>query len=261
MEILGYVIVICVGIVLGSIGAGGSMLAVPVLVYIFSLDMETASAYSLFLVGVTSLTGAAVKRQQNLWLVRDAVFFGVPSVAGSFLSRKWLILLIPDPVYSSDLVCVSKEHLLLGMFSVLMVTASGILLMKKSPDPEAGALNRRKLLLPGLLVGLTAGLVGAGGGFLIVPALVLFARMSFPAATGTSLLIIACNALIGFCGDLMNRSIDWTFLATVTILAVLGLLAGCHAPQRLSSRPSFKYAFAWFNLTTGIIILIRQLVD
>jgi uncharacterized protein len=254
MEVFGYVAIMCIGLVLGSIGAGGSMMAIPVLVYLFSLDMETASAYSLFLVGMTSLAGAALKQRSRLISARAALLFGMPSVAGAFASRNWIIVLIPDVVWQSDTFVLTKDDLLLKFFSLLVLGSSFSMLFKKPIHGEAGR-NRNVMLIPvGLITGLVAGLAGAGGGFLILPALILFAALPFPVAAGTGLVIIASNSLLGFCGDVMNRSIDWSFLFTLTALSTLGLLIGYWSQEKVASFPAQR-VFAWFMLIIGTAIL------
>lgn len=251
MMILGYAAVVCIGIVLGSMGAGGSMLAIPVLVYVFTIDIETASAYSLFLVGTTSLTGAALKRRDQLVSIRAALLFGVPSVIGAFICRKWIIILIPESL---------RDSVVLTLFAVLMISSSvKMLLRKKSPDATVSAPDARRLMILGFLVGTITALAGVGGGFLIIPALTLFAGLSFATATGTSLLIIASNCLVAFSGDVLNRAIDWYFLLPLTVLSVLGLLAGYWYHRRTQLRVAWQYVFAWFMMLMGLTILVTEI--
>jgi uncharacterized protein len=258
MELLGYIAIICIGLVLGSIGAGGSMLAIPVFVYLFAMDMETAGAYSLFLVGVTSLAGVALKQRQQIVCLRTAFFFGLPSISGAFISRKWIIEIIPDLLWRSSSLVLTKDHALLGLFSILMATSSLILLLKMKPAYEANSKPRLLYLMClGFLVGLLAGLVGAGGGFIIIPALIILARQSFSTVTATSLVIIAANSLLGFCGDLLNRPIDWQLLLGITALSMLGLLLGYWWNNDVHRRFSPQLAFAWFTLIMALSILTK----
>jgi uncharacterized protein len=260
MELLGYLAIACIGLVLGSIGAGGSILAIPVFVYLFGMDMETAGAYSLFLVGTTSLTGAALKQRKQIVSLRTAVLFGVPSVAGTFISRKWIVVGIPEILWDSGIFVLTKDRALLLLFCVLMVTSSLVLLLKKNQELDANK-NPRLLYLAclGFLVGLIAGLVGAGGGFIIIPALIILARQSFPTVTATSLMIIASNSLLGFCGDLLNRPINWLFLFAVTGLAISGLLLGSWLNNDVRSSFSARRAFAWFTMIVALSILTKVL--
>lgn len=258
MELLGYLAIVCIGLVLGSIGAGGSMLAIPVLVYLFAMDMETATAYSLFLVGMTSLTGAALKQREQIVSLRTASMFGFPSIAGAFLSRKWIIVSIPDVLWNSGSLVLTKDHALLVLFCMLMMSSSLMLLLKKNPECEVKKKPRLfHLVCLGFLVGLIAGLVGAGGGFLIIPALIIFARQPFSTVTGTSLLIIASNSLLGFCGDLLNRPINWHFLFAVTALSMSGLLLGYWWNNDVRWTFSAQRAFAWFTMLMALSILTK----
>lgn len=251
MMILGYVAIIAVGIVLGSMGAGGSMLAIPVLVYVFTIDIETATAYSLFLVGTTSLTGAALKRRDQLVSIRAALLFGVPSVIGAFICRRWIIVLIPHDI---------KDHVLLALFSILMLGSSiRMLLKKKAESTTAGPPDPLRLAMLGFVVGLITSLAGVGGGFLIIPALTIFAGLSFSTATGTSLLIIACNCLFAFSGDVLNRPIDWYFLLPLTVLAVMGLLGGYWYHRKTQLKVAWHHVFAWFMMLMGVTMLVTEI--
>jgi hypothetical protein len=260
MEVLGYMAILLVGLLLGSIGSGGSMLSLPVLVYLFAIDIETASAYSLFLVGTTSLTGAVLKYREQLVSVQVGFMFGLPSVISTFVSRRWILDGIPQRIGGPTSVVVWKEDLLIGLFAMLMI-ASGVAILRRGSLRHApyGARRLGPLVLCGFVVGGVAGLAGAGGGFLILPALLFFARLPFPTAVGTTLTIIACNCLLGFCGDLFIHSIDWSFLLSITGFAIGGLLAGLTSDKFASRLPTQK-AFAWLTLTLGILMLIHQFV-
>lgn len=260
MEVLGYVAIVCIGFLLGSVGAGGSMLAIPVLVYVFSIDMETASAYSLFLVGISSISGALLKHRAQLVSIRTVLRFGIPSVAGAFLSRKWIILYIPEVIWDRNGVFFSKDDLLLALFALLAFASAITMLLKKEGNNDCIPAPKWFLLMvSGTLTGLTAGLVGAGGGFLIVPALILFAGLPFSRAAGTSLVIIASNSLFGFCGDILNRSIDWPFLIGLTVLATTGLLLGYWLHSDVQKFFSQR-RFAWFVMLLGVSILAVKMI-
>lgn len=260
MEILGYVAMMCVGLILGSIGSGGSMLAIPILVYLFSEDVEAASAYSLFLVGVTSLTGAVLRQSEQLVAVRAAMMFGVPSITTTFVTRKWLVYYVPDPVWEAGSFQITKGDVLLVLLSLLMIASSAMMLKETSSKDSASRLTSILLIPSGFVVGIISGLVGIGGGFLILPAMVLFAGLSVRTAIGTTLLIIASNSLLGFCGDVFNHTINWRFLLTITGFAVLGLLLGIWADKRFSASFSARKGFAWFTMLTGIVIMVKELV-
>jgi uncharacterized protein len=258
MEWLGYIAAIGIGIVLGTLGGGGSILSIPLLVYLFHLDVVTASAYSLFIVGMTSLVGAIPKYTEHLISLRTGMMFGIPSIVSIFSTRKWLVPAIPDVLYIGDFL-LTKRLLLLGIFAVLMILASYSMIRRKEiPNGELDSPRTLLIVIEGLLIGFLTGLVGAGGGFLIIPALVLLTGLPFKTAVGTSLFIIAINSLLGFAGDLLNMSIDWEFLLLITALAVSGIFVGNYISGFIP-HANLKRAFGWFVLFSGVYILTREL--
>ncbi len=264
MDILGYLAAIVIGISLGLIGGGGSILTVPVLVYLFGVNPVLATAYSLFIVGSTSLFGAIPKYKQGLVNLKTAAIFGIPAIAAVYATRKWLIPFIPDHIFTIGDFEVTKSIMLMLLFAVLMVFAS-ISMIREKPDTrtesEAEAeqkFNYPMILLEGLVVGTLTGLVGAGGGFLIIPALVLFSKLPMKMAVGTSLLIITAKSLIGFLGDLSHYTMDWKLLFTVTALAIGGILLGNMWSKKISSA-TLKKGFGWFVLVMGTYIIIKEL--
>jgi len=257
-ELLGYIASIFVGMVLGLLGGGGSILSIPILVYLFTIEPVRASAYSLFIVGVTSFVGAIPKYRDHLVNLRTGMMFGIPSIISIFCTRKWVIPLIPDPVYDSADIVLSKRLLLLGLFAILMVLASVPLIRgKKEIVPETKRLRTFLVIVEGLMIGFLTGLVGAGGGFLIIPALVFLTGMPFKTAVGTSLFIISVNTLLGFAGDLLNYSMEWRFLLTITVLAIIGILIGNMLSKRVAG-VHLKTAFGWATLIMGCYILVHE---
>jgi uncharacterized protein len=264
MEILGYITSVLIGVSLGLIGGGGSILTVPVLVYLFGVDPVLATAYSLFIVGTTSLIGSVTKYREGMVNLKTAVIFGIPSILAVFATRAFLVPIIPNPVFVIGSFVVSKAMLMMGLFAILMVFASiSMIQPKKVRTAEATTdniptFNYPMILLEGTLVGLLTGLVGAGGGFLIIPALVLFSKLPMKKAVGTSLLIIAAKSLFGFLGDLSHYHLDWALLGIVTTLAIGGTFVGNHLSRSMDG-DKLKKGFGWFVLAMGVYILIKEL--
>ena len=266
MEYIGYLSAICVGIVLGLLGGGGSILSLPILVYLFNIEPALAGAYSLFIVGITSLAGTIPKYKQQLVHLKASLVFGLPSIVSIFLTRWFVVPSIPNEIahiswpLDVDGLIVTKRIVLLGLFALLMVLASVPMIRGKR---DIASHNRRfrtvLVILEGILIGFLTGLVGAGGGFLIIPALVFLTGLQFKTAVGTSLAIISVNSMAGFLGDAMNHEMDWTFLLVFSALSILGVLIGNHYSRKISGI-RLRMAFGWFTLITGIYILVKELV-
>ena len=260
MEIVGYLASVFIGLILGLLGGGGSILSIPILVYLFHIDAVLASAYSLFIVGTTSFIGAIPKYKEHLVNVRTGVLFGIPSIITIFSTRKWIVPAIPDIILHFGSLIITKRILVLGIFALLMILAS--FSMIKGRREIVSDDNRFKyslVILEGVLIGFLTGLVGAGGGFLIIPALVFLTGLPFKTAVGTSLFIIAINSWMGFLGDIWNYPMDWSFLLSITALAILGILIG-NKLQRKISASQLRKAFGWLVLLMGTWILFRELV-
>jgi uncharacterized membrane protein YfcA len=262
MEILGYLASLIIGVSLGLIGGGGSILTVPVLVYLMGVAPVEATAYSLFIVGATSLIGAIPKFRHGLVDLRTALVFGAPSILAVYATRKYLVPAIPEEVFSIGGFTITKSVLTMLLFAILMVAASLSMIRqpRESAEGKDGerAFNYPLILVEGTVVGVLTGLVGAGGGFLIIPALVLLSRLPMKMAVGTSLAIIAAKSLIGFLGDLSNRTMEWGLLLTVTTLAIVGLFLGDRMSRRVDGA-RLKKGFGWFVLVMGAYILLQQL--
>lgn len=259
MELIGYCAAVLIGLVLGMLGSGGSILSIPILVYLFKMDVVLASAYSLFIVGTTSLAGAIPKYKEHLVRVRTGVFFSIPSIISIFSTRKWIVPAIPDIIVQVDSFVITKRILLLGLFAMLMIIASVTMIRGRKHEANEDQDPRVFLVaLEGILIGFLSGLVGAGGGFLIIPALVLLTGLPFKTAVGTSLLIIAINSLTGFTADIINYEIDWNFLLSISSLAILGILLGNLLSKKIS-QSKLRSAFGYFVLLIGCWILIKEL--
>ena len=259
MELLGYFAALFIGITLGLIGSGGAILTVPILVYLFHIKPEQATGYSLFIVGFTSAIGAIRHYFMGNLQLKTALYFVVPSTAVLLLTRKFVLPNIPDHLFSIGTFTCSKDLLLLLLFSVLMIMASVSMIRKSVQQLEAPKVNPIQLSLIGLGVGLVSGLLGAGGGFLIIPSLLFFGKLQMKQAVGTSLLIITIATLLGFAGDvLQDHLFDYALLIKITALAVAGLLLGTQLSKKMNST-QLKPIFGWFVLSMGCYIIIKSL--
>lgn len=261
MEIIGYVASIIMGLTLGLIGGGGSILTVPILVYLFDVDPVLSTAYSLFIVGLTSAIGSLSHFKSGNIHLKTALVFGVPSIAAVYTVRKFVMPIIPDPVFSMGSTEVSKSMAVLVLFAILMLLASFTMIRKSSlKEKEEIQYNYLLIFLEGIVVGGITGLVGAGGGFLIIPALVLLAGLPMKQAVGTSLVIIALKSLIGFTGDIGgDLAIDYQFMILFSLFAMVGILIGSYL-TRYVSNDKLKPAFGWFVMVMGVYILFKELL-
>lgn len=259
MEILGYIASVFIGITLGLLGGGGSILTIPILVYLFHLDAVTATAYSLFIVGATSLVGIAPKHRKGLINFRTGLIFGTPSLLAIFATRRWIVPAIPEILVSLHSFVLTKRMFLLGLFAVLMiVTSFSMIGSKKEISSEEKGIKLYLIVAQGVLIGLLTGLVGAGGGFLIIPALVFLTGLPMKVAAGTSLFIIGFNSLFGFVGDVINLEIQWDFLFVITALAVAGIFVGNWLTTKIKSL-HLRKSFGWFTMVMGCWILFQEL--
>jgi len=264
MEILGFLASILIGVSLGLVGSGGSILTVPVLVYMLAVDPVAATGYSLFIVGFTAGVGSVGYFQKGLVNIKTAIVFGIPSIIAVFSTRAWIVPAIPKEVFTVAGHVVTKSELLMLLFAVLMVVASMSMIKKDKKVVEEEVNGEQKfnypmILLEGGLVGVITGLVGAGGGFLIIPALVLLSKLPMKEAVGTSLVIIAAKSLIGFFGEASEAAIDWKLLAIVTAFATVGIFGGIFLSKKIDGA-KLKPAFGWFVLVMGIYIITKETI-
>lgn len=263
MHLLGYIASLLIGVSLGLIGGGGSILTMPVMVYLFGVSPVVATSYSLFIVGSTSLVGAAQQYKRGLVNTRMAFLFAATSVVTVFFTRKWLVPAIPDHIATIRGFVITENWLTMVLFALLMLISSVFMMRNDSsqalPASSGKKISIGKMILLGAGIGLVTGLLGAGGGFLLIPALVLLLHLPMKEAVGTSLLVIALNSLIGFTGDLHNKGINWPLLLTVTALAMAGILLGSYLNKKIAAG-KLKKAFGWFVLAMGVYILINELV-
>lgn len=259
-EVIAYIGALLIGLVLGLIGGGGSILTVPILVYILALDPVVATAYSLFVVGTSSLVGAIRNAQKGMVDFRTAILFALPALSAVYLIRKYFIPWLPETLIQTDWLVLTKNTAILVFFGMIMLLASYSMIKSKSDAPETNTkTNVPLLLIFSALVGIISGLVGAGGGFLIIPALVFLAKLPMKKAVATSLLIIAINSLIGFLGDVQTFAIDWKFLLSFTSLSVVGIFVGIYLTQFIEGA-KLKKGFGFFVLAMGIYIVLKEVL-
>ncbi len=259
MELLGYIMALFIGISLGLFGGGGSILAVPVMAYLFSLDEKVATAYSLFIVGFAALFGGIKQNRNNNVDWRTAIVFGIPALIGVWIVRHFIIPELPDVLFYIGDFSVSRRMGMFGVFIALMVAAAFSMLRNNKRKGGSGNIsyNYPLIFIEGLVVGSVTGLVGAGGGFVIVPALVLFAALDIKQAVATSLIIITFNALFGFLADVTQVAIDWRFLIIFTSISVVGILIGSYV-SNFTKEKSLKKNFARFMLLMALLIIYNE---
>ncbi|MEO6901980.1 MAG: sulfite exporter TauE/SafE family protein [Bacteroidia bacterium] len=261
MEYLGYMAAVLIGIVLGLIGAGGSILTIPVLVYLMKIKPIEATSYSLFIVATSALIGVISYFKNKLICFKTVISFGIPSVISIFLTRRYLLHLIPSELYTIGEITITKDMVLMILLAVLMLLSSYSMIKKKAiilEDNSNAPYNYYSIFRQGIIIGILVGLVGAGGGFLIIPALVLLAKLPIKKAIGTSLAIITINSFIGFLSDFSQHKFDWPFLLVFSGLAVLGILLGSYLAKFISGA-KLKPTFGWFVLIVGVYIISKEL--
>lgn len=262
MEVLGYIGALLIGLVLGLTGGGGSMLTVPILAYILLINPVTATAYSLFIVGTTSVFGAIQNFRKGLVDIQKGFLFAIPSFIAVYLTRSYLVPVIPDEIFKLQSFTLTKGTFLMLFFAIIMFLAALSMLKKKKIEINEIAEKQTSiynLILQTFFIGIIIGLVGAGGGFLIIPSLVLFAKLPMKKAIGTSLFIIAMNSLIGFIGDVQNLEIDWVFLLSFTSISVIGIFIGIYL-NKFINEAQLKKGFAYFVLVMAFVILFKELM-
>jgi uncharacterized membrane protein YfcA len=262
IEIFGFLGALLIGVVLGLIGGGGSILTVPILVYVLSVDPVTATAYSLFVVGVSALVGAIRNAQKGMVDFRTGIVFAIPAFISVFLTRKYVIPAIPDELFTVGDFTLTKNIGIMIFFAVIMLIAAYFMIKGRKDEGEEEQevkYNYPMIVIEGVVVGFLTGIVGAGGGFLIIPALVLLARLSMKKAVATSLMIIAIKSLIGFLGDIQNIEIDWTFLGLFTAVSVVGIFLGIYLNKFIDGK-KLKKGFGWFVLIMGVYIVLKELL-
>lgn len=258
-NILGVIGALVIGVVLGITGGGGSILTVPILVYLLGVMPITATAYSLFIVGITALFGTFRNMMKRMIDFRVAFVFSIPAFIAVYLTRKLIIQSIPTIIFTVQDFVLTKDLAIMIFFAFIMFFSaiSMIRIRKNIAVKQVREFNYFIIIIEGFVVGILTGLVGAGGGFLIIPALVLFANLPMKRAVATSLMIISIKSLIGFIGDIGNIEIDWEFLLMFSILSIVGIIIGIYLSNFIDGK-KIKKAFGWFVLVMAIYIIIKE---
>lgn len=262
LEVLGYISALIIGISLGLIGGGGSILAVPVLAYLFSVNEKVATAYSLFIVGASALVGGLKQHLKGYVDWRTAVVFGIPAIVGVTVVRHYVVPALPDVLFTIGDFDFTRRMAMFGLFAILMIPAAFSMLKKRKECPEKNdgkvSYNYPLILIEGLLVGAITGMIGAGGGFLIIPALVILANIKMKVAVGTSLIIIAFKSLMGFfLGDALTMNVDWVFLSIFTLISLVGIFTGSYLSNFIDGQ-KLKKGFGYFILVMAVFIFYME---
>lgn len=263
MEFFAYALAILIGVSLGLIGSGGSILTIPILVYFLGIDPLTATAYSLFIVGASALVGGVRKAIEGMVDYKTVVYFGIPSIFMVLATRTFIMPSIPSVLFPDTLCALPKETFVMVLFSLVMLLASSSMIRNRPQENFAQHKNFNyvSVFLKGIVLGLVTGMVGAGGGFLIIPTLVVSARMEMKRAIGTSLFIVAFNSLIGFLGywEIDDHPINWPLLLLFSFLSILGIFIGARIAKEIDGQ-KLKVGFGWFVLCMGIYIFVREMI-
>lgn len=265
MEILGYIIALFIGISLGLTGSGGSILMLPVLVYFFGLEMIQATTYSLFVVGITSITGLGKYIREKSIDTTSAIAFGIPSLLFVSITRRYITPEIPETIHFMDSLTLSRHFLMMTLFSVLMIFASfKFIVRKQNTKIQEDTCTKPQNCIPklgaaGVVVGFLTGLLGIGGGFLIVPALVTFVHLDMKKAIGTSLLLITANSMIGFLSEKHFNNMNWELLITITLISITGMMIGSRLVRKVNTM-QLRMIFGWFILSMGVIIMLKEII-
>lgn len=263
MILLGYILGVLIGICLGMMGAGGAIMTIPVLVYVFGIDTETSTTYSLFIVGITAMIGTVGYIRNNFYDFKTVVFFGLPSIVSVILTSKFLLPAIPNVVFSAGSFEITRPLLIMILFAILMILSALAMIRSSRAIQKEDYSGLKKyryglILLQGLLVGIITGLLGAGGGFIIVPALVILAHLPMKKAVGTSLVIITTNCVFGFLTKMsFVNLIDWNFLLIFSVFTVAGIISGIFFSKYVNGE-KLKFWFACFMLIMGAFLIVQE---
>lgn len=262
LEIIGYFLALLVGLVLGTLGGGGSILAVPILVVFFKLEPQNATVYSLFIVGVTSLFGAIQHFKSKLIDIKNTLLFGIPAVISISLTRLLVVPALPPIIRLGEHIVFEKNTFIMSLFAILMILASIPMIRGQKEHPSTKKNRPMVLVIFGGIIGFISGLVGAGGGFMIIPSLSIFMKVPIKNAIATSIVIIAINSLSGFSAELFTADVqlNWIILLAFTLIATAGLIIGLKLNHRINAA-KLKKGFGIFVLLIGVSILVTEIIS
>ena len=259
IDIIGYISAIIIGIILSLIGSGGSILTIPVLVYIFTIEPILATTYSLFIVGITAFFGAIKNIKKSNIDFKIGIIFTLPSLLSIYFTRRFILSSLPEKINITNNFYYKIDELILIFLAFIMVLAAVSMITNRNNNIIKKEINYFIIVIEGLVIGLVTGLVGAGGGFLIIPMLVLFGGLSMKKAIGTSLMIISLKSLIGIIGDFqLSLNIDWPFLLSFSCFSLFGMFIGLYI-SRFMSGEKLKKIFGYFILSIAVFIFLKEL--
>jgi uncharacterized membrane protein YfcA len=266
MIILGYFAAVLMGLVLGVIGGGGSILTVPILVYLMGVTPDVATGYSLLIVGATAAYGAVRYFKEGLVDVKSSILFAIPSIIAVYLSRAYLMPAIPETIEFQS-ISIDKNLGIMVLFASLMLASAAMMLKKAYSKAipadvatENTSPNIALIVIEGAVVGVITGILGAGGGFLIIPALVLILGMPMKNAVGASLFIIALKSLLGFVGDLQTGiQLEMPLLPLMLVATFIGMAISTKVAGKLDGTALQKF-FAFFTLVIAVFIMSKELL-
>ena len=261
IHIIGLLLAFIIGLSLGLLGSGGSAITVPVLVYFMGIAPSQAIPDSVFVVGVTSLAGALYNllKKQVAW--KPVLYLGIPSVVAAFLTRRFFVPLLPEGIKLSSSIIISKDSYLMLLFAILLIVIARNMILKKKIDTTViHSKNILPAIVSGIIVGILIGLLGIGGGFLIVPVLVIYFGLDMKFAVGTSLWLITFNSLISFAGDTSHKVFSWNFLLIYTSLTVIGMIISWSLSRKIQSE-NLKVIAGYVILVTGILVIAERLFN
>lgn len=258
--ILGALLFLLIGMVLSLLGSGGALLTIPVLVYVFDINPYWATSYSLFIMGVSNWNATIYNIKSKLIHYKVALYFAIPGLMVTYFIRRFIMPVIPEVVFENEILSVSKGTLIMLVFSLLIFyTAIRTLKTKTVTENVPGKFSRLSNALQGAGIGVVTGFAGAGGGFLIVPALLFTVKIPMKEAVATSLFIISITTSLGFLGDL-NPSVymDWPFLFYCVAFSMAGIYMTNRIKDRFSNK-TLKLIFGYFILGLSILIFIIEI--